>query len=173
MNHEIEFRFLKWSIIFRYLLIISFIINGINAQKGKSFDHIGNQKYVFEGHFGHNKRYLIDDCIPLAFGDFNADRIVDIFCRNTKGNSIRVMLNDDRSTVSKEQYVVNITYVKLFCIVKSFFCLFIFVYVEELFLMRWQLIMMEIVNLIYLYFIKQKHIKRSMKVVFYGAIELN
>ncbi|CAF0803870.1 unnamed protein product [Rotaria sordida] len=109
MDHDNKFRFLQWSTIFRYLLIINFIINDINAHTKKSLNDIDNEKYVFDGHFSNNKKFAIDDCIPLAFGDFNADKIVDIFCRNTKGNSIRVMLNDDRSPTSKVQYIVNIT----------------------------------------------------------------
>jgi hypothetical protein len=71
-----------------------------------------DDKRVFDRNFGDNKNYIIDDCIPLAFGDFNADKIVDIFCRNTIGDTIRVMLNDDRSPTSREQCKVNITYVK-------------------------------------------------------------
>lgn len=116
MNHENELRFIKSSMIVRYLLIIACIISTLNAQKKTSLNDIGNEKHVFDGHFSNNKNFVIDDCIPLAFGDFNADKIVDIFCRNTKGNSIRVMLNDDRSPTSKVQYIVNITYVQLLTI---------------------------------------------------------
>ncbi|CAF3952391.1 unnamed protein product [Rotaria magnacalcarata] len=89
---------------FRYLLIICFIIHAINGQT-KTI----TKENVFVEHFSNNKKYAIDDCIPLAFGDFNADKIVDIFCRNTKANSIVVMLNDDRSPTSKVQYIANIT----------------------------------------------------------------
>jgi hypothetical protein len=106
MNNDNRIRFLQWSIIFHTLLII----NQINAQTKNSLTDISDEKRVFDGDFGHNKNFAIDDCIPLAFGDFNADKIVDIFCRNTKGDTIRVMLNDDRSPKSKEQYKVNITY---------------------------------------------------------------
>jgi hypothetical protein len=72
---------------------------------------ITDNKRVFDQSFPNNQKYSIDDCIPLAFGDFNADKVVDIFCRNFLGNSIRVMLNDDRSVRSQEQYRTNITYV--------------------------------------------------------------
>jgi hypothetical protein len=115
MNNDNRIRFLQWSIIFHTLLII----NQINAQTKNSLTDINDEKRVFDGDyvkslfvgfFCHNKNFAIDDCIPLAFGDFNADKIVDIFCRNTKGDTIRVMLNDDRSPKSKEQYKVNITY---------------------------------------------------------------
>ncbi|CAF3722685.1 unnamed protein product [Rotaria sp. Silwood1] len=109
MNYDNKFRFLYRSIILCYLLIINFIINGINADTKKSLNDIGNEKHVFDGQFSNKKNFVIDDCIPLAFGDFNADKIIDIFCRNTQGNSIRVMLNDDRSPTSKVQYIVNIT----------------------------------------------------------------
>ncbi|CAF4819770.1 unnamed protein product, partial [Rotaria sp. Silwood1] len=109
MNYDNKFRFLHRSIILCYLLIINFIINGINADTKKSLNDIGNEKHVFDGQFSNKKNFVIDDCIPLAFGDFNADKIIDIFCRNTQGNSIRVMLNDDRSPTSKVQYIVNIT----------------------------------------------------------------
>jgi len=72
-----------------------------------------DDKHVFYRNFGNNKNFIIDDCIPLAFGDFNADKVIDIFCRNRKGDNIRVMLNNDRLPTSKEQYKVNITYVKI------------------------------------------------------------
>ena len=74
---------------------------------------LGDDKRVFDRTFSDNQHFVLDDCIPLAFGDFNADKIVDVFCRNTKGGSLRVMLNNDRPLSSKEQYSVNITYVKL------------------------------------------------------------
>jgi hypothetical protein len=97
--------FFKWSIIFSQLLII-------NVNTKTSLNDMFDDKRVFDRNFGDNKNYIIDDCIPLAFGDFNADKIVDIFCRNTIGDTIRVMLNDDRSPTSREQCKVNITYVK-------------------------------------------------------------
>ncbi len=114
MNYENKFRFFPCSIIFYQLLIISFLINKINANTKTSLNDIDDDRPVFDRNFGNNKNFIIDDCIPLAFGDFNADKIIDIFCRNTKGDSIRVMLNDDRSPTSKEQYKVNITYVKIY-----------------------------------------------------------
>lgn len=112
MNNDNKFRFLKWSIVLRYLLIINIIIYKVHANTKKSLNDIDNEKHVFDGRFSNHKNYVIHDCIPLAFGDFNADKIIDIFCRNTQGNSILVMLNDDRSPTSKVQYIVNITYVK-------------------------------------------------------------
>ncbi|CAF0856983.1 unnamed protein product [Didymodactylos carnosus] len=66
------------------------------------------EKRVFDLNFIDNKRFSIDDCIPLAFGDFNADKVVDIFCRNTEGNQIQVYLNDDKSPVSKEIFKTTI-----------------------------------------------------------------
>lgn len=74
---------------------------------------IGDDKRVFDRSFNDDQHYVLDDCVPLAFGDFNADKVVDIFCRNTKGDSLRVMLNNDRSLKAKEQYRMSITYVKL------------------------------------------------------------
>ncbi len=106
---KMNFVVLKWSLISHYLFIVITIIKSINANANSPLNDLGNEKHVFDGHFGNNKKFAIDDCIPLAFGDFNADKIIDIFCRNTKGNSIRVMLNDDRSPTSRVQYVVNIT----------------------------------------------------------------
>ncbi|CAF4708158.1 unnamed protein product, partial [Rotaria sp. Silwood2] len=114
MNYEKKFRILPYSIFFRNILIIilifqSFVVNGKNDQGKKVIDIIGDEKPVFDINFGKHKKYSIDDCIPLAFGDFNADKVIDIFCRNTKGYTIRVMLNDDRSPTSKEQFSINIT----------------------------------------------------------------
>jgi hypothetical protein len=105
MNYDNKNRFFQCSIIFHILLVI----NPINASTKNSLTDRNDEKRVFEGDFGNHKTYSIDDCIPLAFGDFNADKIVDIFCRNTEGNTIRVMLNNDRSPTSKEQCKVNIT----------------------------------------------------------------
>ncbi|UJR14976.1 hypothetical protein I4U23_001955 [Adineta vaga] len=82
---------------------------GKNEPTKKSSDNHGDEKRVFDINFGNNKNYAIDNCIPLAFGDFNADKIVDVFCRNTKGDEIRIMVNDDRSTTTKEIYKMNIT----------------------------------------------------------------
>jgi hypothetical protein len=114
MNVSNKYYFLKWSIVCRELLIIIIlVINVINAHPKQSLNFDNEEKRVFDGSFGNHKTYAIDDCIPLAFGDFNADKIVDIFCRNTQGDTIRVMLNDDRSPTSKEQCQVNITYVKI------------------------------------------------------------
>jgi hypothetical protein len=106
MIYDSKFRFFRWSI---KLLIISFFIKKINANTHTFLNDNDDDKRVFDENFGSNKKYSIDDCIPLAFGDFNADKIVDIFCRNTKGDTIRVMLNDDRSPASTELYKVNIT----------------------------------------------------------------
>jgi len=112
MNYDNKFRFSNWSRIFRKLLIICFVISGINAHTKNSLSDTNDEKRVFDRNFGNNQHYAIDDCIPLAFGDFNADKIIDIFCRNRKGDNIRVMLNNDRSPTSKEQCSVNITYVR-------------------------------------------------------------
>ncbi len=127
MNYENKFRFFQWSIIFHQFLIIYFLINKINAKTKTSLNDIFDDKPVFDKNFGNNKNFIINDCIPLAFGDFNADKIVDIFCRNTNGDSIRVMLNDDRSPTSKEQYKVNITYVNILINKILFIYLFFFV----------------------------------------------
>lgn len=127
MNYDKKFRILPWPRVFRYSLIIILVfqtfVNGDNAQTA-NVGTDGNEKHVFDINFGSKKKYAIDDCIPLAFGDFNADKNVDIFCRSTKGkdennfffliisflgDSIRVMLNDDRSPTTKEIYRVNIT----------------------------------------------------------------
>jgi hypothetical protein len=109
MNGANKFRFFQ-------LLIISCFLNQIHAN-AKSFlngdDDDDDDKGVFDETFADHKKYHIDDCIPLAFGDFDADRIVDIFCRNTEGNTIRVMLNNDRSPKLKQQCQVNITYVDI------------------------------------------------------------
>jgi hypothetical protein len=109
MDGANKFRFFQ-------LLLISCFLNQIYSNT-KSFlnddDDDDDDKRVFDPTFADGKTFHIDDCIPLAFGDFNADRIVDIFCRNTEGNTIRVMLNDDRSPTSKEQCVVNIPYVTI------------------------------------------------------------
>ncbi|CAF3419546.1 unnamed protein product [Rotaria sp. Silwood1] len=98
MNYEKKFRILPNS-----------IVNGKNDLTKNVIDITGDEKPVFDINFGKHKKYSIDDCIPLAFGDFNADKVIDIFCRNTKGDRIRIMLNDDRSPTSKEQFNINIT----------------------------------------------------------------
>lgn len=89
MNYDKNFRILPWSIFFRHFLIIILVfqtfVNGKDGQTKRSSDAIGDEKRVFDISFGNHKTYAIDDCIPLAFGDFNADKIIDIFCRNTKG----------------------------------------------------------------------------------------
>lgn len=99
--------------LIRYILIVIFLcqvfVCGSNDQIKKSSEINNDEKRVFDPTFGNKKTFAIDDCIPLAFGDFNADKIVDIFCRNTQGNEIRVMINDDRSPTSKTQCQVNIT----------------------------------------------------------------
>ncbi|CAF2148938.1 unnamed protein product [Rotaria magnacalcarata] len=114
MNYVMKFRILPLSIFFRHFLIIILVfqsfVNGKNDDQTKNLGSSnGDGRYVFDINFGKNKKYSIDDCIPLAFGDFNADKVIDIFCRNTKGDTIRIMLNDDRSPTSKEQFSVNIT----------------------------------------------------------------
>lgn len=94
----------------QFLFILCLLINYLQATTTKQLlTDNDDDKRVFDRNFGDNKNFLIDDCIPLAFGDFNADKIVDIFCRNTQGNQLRVMLNDDRSPTSKEQVRVNIS----------------------------------------------------------------
>jgi hypothetical protein len=89
MNYDRKFRILPWSIFFRNFLIINLVfqtfVDGKNDQTGKATDTRNDEKHIFDINFGNNKNYAIDDCIPLAFGDFNADKIIDIFCRNTKG----------------------------------------------------------------------------------------
>ncbi|CAF4834796.1 unnamed protein product, partial [Rotaria magnacalcarata] len=63
-------------------------VNGKNDDQTKNLGSSnGDGRYVFDINFGKNKKYSIDDCIPLAFGDFNADKVIDIFCRNTKGTN--------------------------------------------------------------------------------------
>jgi hypothetical protein len=129
MNYDRRFRSLPAAIasssyiVIIVLLLLSPWVNTRGESTKKSSDVLGDEKRVFDTNFGHNKNYGIDDCIPLAFGDFNADKIVDIFCRNGRGrltneqrqwtlarlgDSIRVMLNDDRSPTSKEQCRVNL-----------------------------------------------------------------
>jgi hypothetical protein len=89
MNYVKKFRILPCSIFFRNFLILILVfpsfINGKTDQAKKSSDTNGDEKRVFDINFGNHKKYAIDDCIPLAFGDFNADKVVDTFCRNTKG----------------------------------------------------------------------------------------
>lgn len=92
MNYEKNFRSLPSSIFFPSVLIISLVlqssfINGDTVQSKISAEVNNEEKRVFDINFGNKKTYAIDDCIPLAFGDFNADKIVDIFCRTTKGRS--------------------------------------------------------------------------------------
>lgn len=93
------------SILLYFLLINSYCLARISDH---FLDDDDDDKPVFAQTFSNKKTYHIDDCLPLAFGDFNADKIIDIFCRNTLGNHIRVMLNDDRSPTSKEQCSVTI-----------------------------------------------------------------
>lgn len=112
MKHDKTSRFVfPNSMIDRIFLILLFLLttNALTID-GKI---IGDDKRVFDRSFNDDQHYVLDDCVPLAFGDFNADKIVDIFCRNTKGDSLRVMLNNDRSLKAKEQYRMSITYVKL------------------------------------------------------------
>ena len=108
MRSDAKFRcFSSWPAVVRTLLLIILAADGLAGHKSI----LADDKRVFDSSFAGHKKFAIDDCLPLAFGDFNADKIVDIFCRNTKGDSIRVMLNDDRSPTSREQCRVTITYV--------------------------------------------------------------
>ena len=129
MNYDKIVRILPRSISFRHCLIIIIVfqsfVAGKKNQANKITDVNDDGKPLFDLTFGKNRNYTIDNCIPLAFGDFNADKVVDIFCRNTKGrnlkfniefynlpcvgNTIRVMVNDDRSSTSKEQCNVTIS----------------------------------------------------------------
>jgi hypothetical protein len=88
MNYDKKFRILPWSIYFRHFLIVILVfqsfVNGNNGQTRTS-DGNGDEKRIFDINFGNKKTYAINDCIPLAFGDFDADKNVDIFCRNTEG----------------------------------------------------------------------------------------
>lgn len=93
MNYDQIFRSLPCSTFSQGLVIVllllfasSSLVEGKSDLVKKATDVLGDEKRVFDGNFGNNKNYEIDDCIPLAFGDFNADKIIDIFCRNTKGN---------------------------------------------------------------------------------------
>lgn len=100
----------RWFSLARILLQL-LLINSYCLARITSLSFFGDNdddKPVFDQRFSQKKTFHLDDCIPLAFGDFNADKIIDIFCRNTQGNSIRVMLNDDHSPTSKEQCSVTI-----------------------------------------------------------------
>jgi hypothetical protein len=102
MNHRRQNSInVAWSIV-DYGFIVILIALCVTSTHSDTFD---NDKPVFSNSYP----YAIDDCIPLAWGDFNADRIIDVFCRNSQGNSIRVMLNDDQSSNTKEQFRSNIT----------------------------------------------------------------
>ncbi|CAF0965831.1 unnamed protein product [Adineta ricciae] len=113
MNYVKQFRILPCSHFFRHFFLLVLVcqtfVSGKSDSTKKSSNNHGDEKRVFDINFGNNKNFAIDDCIPLAFGDFNADKIVDVFCRNTKGDEIKIMVNDDRSTTSKEICKVNIT----------------------------------------------------------------
>lgn len=91
MNYVTNFRLLSHSIyfpsIFIVILLAFSLVNGETVQAKLTAEVNNEEKRVFDIQFGNKKHYAIDDCIPLAFGDFNADKIVDIFCRNTKGKS--------------------------------------------------------------------------------------
>ncbi|UJR31699.1 hypothetical protein I4U23_019179 [Adineta vaga] len=106
MSYDNKFRYPYSFIVF---LCINLIINGIHAGTINLLSDTDDQKRVFNRDFNNNQNFAIDNCIPLAFGDFNADKIVDIFCRNVNGDNIRVMLNNDRVPTSKEQCNVTIT----------------------------------------------------------------
>ena len=94
MNYETNFRILPCSIYFPYVLISLLVfqtcVNGDNVQAKISAEVNNEEKRVFDINFGNKKSFAIDDCIPLAFGDFNADKIVDIFCRTSKGKEIQI-----------------------------------------------------------------------------------
>ena len=101
--------FYSARILLQLLLINSYCLARITDHPFRSFfGDDDDDKPVFDQTFSNKKTFHLDDCIPLAFGDFNADKIIDIFCRNTRGNSIRVMLNDDHLPSSKEQCSVTI-----------------------------------------------------------------
>lgn len=93
MNYVMQFRSLPFSTSFRQFFICILILQTFGSGKSdtvkKPADTTNDEKAVFEINFGKNKKYEIDDCIPLAFGDFNADKVIDIFCRNTQGIYIR------------------------------------------------------------------------------------
>ena len=78
-------------------------------------------KRVFDANFLDDQRYAIDDCVPLAFGDFNADKIIDVFCRSTGGRTLRVMLNDARSTRVVEQCRVELPRGEIFDLIAADF----------------------------------------------------
>lgn len=78
-------------------------------------------KEIFDGNFLTDHHYSIDDCVPFAFGDFNADKIIDIFCRTTDGQTIRVMLNNDRSTRVVEQCRTKIPTGQIFDLIAADF----------------------------------------------------
>ncbi|CAF0754623.1 unnamed protein product [Adineta ricciae] len=88
---------------FRAFLLINLIVNPIYVRSTDFLSDNDEQKRVFHRDFNNNQQFSISDCIPFAFGDFNADKIVDIFCRNIQGDTIRVMLNNDRTPTSKVQ----------------------------------------------------------------------
>lgn len=99
MNYDQKFRRFTFEIVFLlFLLLIDRNVQGKSDPLKKSSNVLEDEKRVFDSNFGNNKNYAIDDCIPLAFGDFNADKIVDIFCRNTLGNLVAESINDE-STV--------------------------------------------------------------------------
>ena len=108
MKHDKASRFVFSNSMIDCILLISLFLLTTNALTiaGKI---IGDDKRVFDRSFNDDQHYEIDDCVPLAFGDFNADKVVDIFCRNTRGDSLRVMLNNDRTLKAKEQYRINTT----------------------------------------------------------------
>jgi len=80
--------------VFRHFLFVILIlfVNGSNTKKSTTEFSV-DEKRVFNLYFDDKQIYSIDNCIPLAFGDFNADKNVDIFCRNTKGNHRRKLID--------------------------------------------------------------------------------
>ncbi len=81
--------------VFRHFLFVILIlfVNESNSKKS-TIEFSVDEKRVFNLYFDDKQTYSIDNCIPLAFGDFNADKNVDIFCRNTKGNHRKKKLID-------------------------------------------------------------------------------
>ena len=110
MSYEINLGHRSW---FRTFLLINLIANPIYVRSTDFLSDHDEQKRVFHRDFNNNQQFSISDCIPFAFGDFNADKIVDIFCRNIQGDTIRVMLNNDRTPTSKVQCNATIPYVDM------------------------------------------------------------
>jgi hypothetical protein len=80
------------NFVFRHFLIVILVVSEINGKKSTT-EYSVDEKRVFDLYFDDKQTYSIDNCIPLAFGDFNADKNVDIFCRNTKGKIRKNKIN--------------------------------------------------------------------------------